>query len=1132
MSSTGKKRIVIKKKSKKFISYPHQNNVNLEHKLAQKKEFFELMPKDNEFNNLQQSRYFKYRNYQTWIKRYMSIDSPYNGILLMHEVGTGKTCTALLFTDSFKKILQKFKNRAVYLTKSSLIESVYGEIFNLEKDATKKKKIDHVQCLGNQYRLSDEYKIHTKVEKQRMIKKKIKQYYKIIGYEKFAREIAKTVGWNGSSDTLTDEIKHKINIAYSNRIFVMDEVHNIKTSGEIDKKLVPPIIETLVRYTSNTKLLLMSATPMYDNPREIIFYINLLRLNDGHEKITESDFFDRNDYLYKTKIPEFSNLVKGYVSFVRGKKPPIFPITITSPRSVSVKMNYAIDGSPILDENNINYLQLIPCHMTETQFGYYSSLIDAKRNNLEEIINDTIYDEDATGISSLVQTSNIALWNKHNNLILGEKGFVGTGKDGSSAFYINRIPGTKRYNFKIQNHLIHNRGTRNERPFLDIDFIKEHSSKLYELYNNIKKSKGVIYIYTEYKYYGAIMIALFLEYMGFERYTISKEYPLLDYGKNNSGGGGKRERLDYEKLEPITKIKSRKPQFAKYVLLSGSVKNYDLVKITPKKVADALNAPDNIDGQKIRVVIGTRISGEGLDLKRIRQIHILEPWYNLSRIEQIEGRGVRQFSHLQLPPNERNIELFKYVSLPPQVSQNSIETIDYRIYRIAELKDRKIKFVEKILKESAVDCYFWSKYNHYGNDKQKSIKQTLSSGKNVVIPWGDQPYSRRCHYENECTITCRSKVKNTGLGKNNSTYPDSELIEQVKQQIHALFIKDFQFTRETIQNYVKQSYPHIDILYVVLALDSIMQKRDILYDVFDRECRLDYHEPYYYLLPIEMEGISTKNIARYYRDRPLPKYDSSVSINKLSNKEIQQVRLVNKNENNDNRMFKEFELNIKNTIILFSGFAKKYTSKFKLTENNIIETSIRNNIDNYNPKNLLQLLDSLLKKNGGKYKLTIYKNILATNKTLRYFNHFWIYKFNGETNVYQWSRKTNQLIIVDNDVKRQILRNLPKITLPSEKYSEYYGYMSVIKNRNVFKIVYQKGDVKTLTLESKKSKRSEVRGRVCSTYKVDDLLAFFDKINGIRGDRINRSKLCSEINFLLRIYQMKNKDNLIWFYHE
>ena len=56
---------------------------------------------------------------------------------------------------------------------------------------------------------------------------------------------------------------------------------------------------------------------------------------------------------------------------------------------------------------------------------------------------------------------------------------------------------------------------------------------------------------------------------------------------------------------------------------------------------------NNTNGEKIKVVIISKAGSEGLDFKNIRQIHILEPWYNINRIDQIIGRGVRNLDHLR-----------------------------------------------------------------------------------------------------------------------------------------------------------------------------------------------------------------------------------------------------------------------------------------------------------------------------------------------------------------------------------------------------------------------------------------------------------------------------------------------------
>ena len=60
-----------------------------------------------------------------------------------------------------------------------------------------------------------------------------------------------------------------------------------------------------------------------------------------------------------------------------------------------------------------------------------------------------------------------------------------------------------------------------------------------------------------------------------------------------------------------------------------------------------------MNGNLIRVILGSRVAGEGLDFKNIRDIHILEPWYNLSKLDQAIGRAIRNCSHIDMNIEER-----------------------------------------------------------------------------------------------------------------------------------------------------------------------------------------------------------------------------------------------------------------------------------------------------------------------------------------------------------------------------------------------------------------------------------------------------------------------------------------------
>ena len=62
---------------------------------------------------------------------------------------------------------------------------------------------------------------------------------------------------------------------------------------------------------------------------------------------------------------------------------------------------------------------------------------------------------------------------------------------------------------------------------------------------------------------------------------------------------------------------------------------------------------------------------EGVTLENVKEIHILDVHYNLGKVDQVIGRGIRRDSHIDLPLEERNCEIFQYASIiPPSFDKN------------------------------------------------------------------------------------------------------------------------------------------------------------------------------------------------------------------------------------------------------------------------------------------------------------------------------------------------------------------------------------------------------------------------------------------------------------------------------
>lgn len=83
-----------------------------------------------------------------------------------------------------------------------------------------------------------------------------------------------------------------------------------------------------------------------------------------------------------------------------------------------------------------------------------------------------------------------------------------------------------------------------------------------------------------------------------------------------------------------------------------------------KKERDELIKQYNED--KIRALLISSAGGEGLDLKGTRLMQVLEPHWNVEKLKQVEGRGVRFKSHEHLPETEREVRIQRYLATRPR----------------------------------------------------------------------------------------------------------------------------------------------------------------------------------------------------------------------------------------------------------------------------------------------------------------------------------------------------------------------------------------------------------------------------------------------------------------------------------
>jgi len=125
----------------------------------------------------------------------------------------------------------------------------------------------------------------------------------------------------------------------------------------------------------------------------------------------------------------------------------------------------------------------------------------------------------------------------------------------------------------------------------------------------------------------------------------------------------------------------------------------DLSAQKRQEIINLFNSPENINGKIIKILLVTEAGAEGINLKGVNNIHILESSASPNLVKQVIGRVVRLDSHINLPPKKRYVNVWRYWSEP--LDKNTIG-IDETLYmRENETQERNNKFfVEKLIKNS------------------------------------------------------------------------------------------------------------------------------------------------------------------------------------------------------------------------------------------------------------------------------------------------------------------------------------------------------------------------------------------------------------------------------------------------
>lgn len=1175
-------------KIKETSLYPTLDDPNFILKIAEKKEFNdtkfdgEVYPVETRGDELSKIP-FELSTHQLFVRNFLSFQTPYNSLLLFHGLGSGKTCSSISICEEMRDYLIQLgiAKRIMVIASPNVQENFRLQLFD-------ERKLEQVGglwnirgCTGNKFLKEINPMSMKGLTKSRVVKqinRIINQSYIFLGYTEFANYISRIMT---KYDTVKDEdlkakkMQRAIKNEFSNRLIVIDEVQNIRSATDRITKRIANNLMTLVEQANNVKLLLLSATPMYNSQTEIVWLLNLMNVNDGRAKVDVSDIFTKTGKFRESKSGELVGKelllrkMTGYVSFVRGENPYTFPYRIF-PSMVSEKNTLASIKYPTQQATKveitkpIRYLDLFVSKIGEYQEKGYNLIV----GKIQKKIPDDEQMEYGLGYTDLdpaLQALNIVypmdeLTEQSGGASSEEPSSQSSSvsKEKTTSINIRELIGNKglkrcmkytvssKKNFTYKPEILEKYG----RIFAP-ENIQKYSNKIAEICECIKKSKGIVLVYSQFIDGGCIPIALALEEMGFKRFGNQPSFF----------------KSDKKKIQ----VKSKSGPTQRYAMITGDV------AISPNNLEEikALTNDDNKYGSKVKVVIISKAAAEGIDLKNIRQVHILEPWYNMMRIEQIIGRGVRNLSHILLPFIERNVQIYLHGTI---LTEETMEALDLYVYRFAENKAIEIGKISRLLKENSVDCLLNSQQNNFTEENMKqTVKMLLSTGETIEYKVGDKPYTSACDYMESCEYKCNVEGNIDDIDVKDDTYNEQFIVmylDKIHQRIREAFQLNYVYRKDDLLMEINKlkTYPLSQINY---ALEQyITDKNMYVKDIIGREGNLINVGDYYMFQPIELNNKDLTYEERRYpidykRDRIQIKLPDKVKElfedekDKDDADESASDEEKEKKTRSKSKTSKKYDKESDNDAALgilelmktqftqmttptsppetgkdnLKGSKDWYLSCGRTTQRLlnkgyslelIKEFSAAHIIEALNYKSKLSLLNFIYQKNIVEDDLT---EIFERSK-----NYFEQQQIENEERFFMLLLTDNNIstVFVFDNEQQNFIRALPsqisditdeltRIMVKRDQVNDIVGFMTLFKGKfNIFK-------TKVMTGKRNSGSRCDQSGKSGVLKTLAQILDDPSVIKDPELKSLNVIQICSEQEFILRNYDKIRKDGKRWF---
>lgn len=634
----------------------------------------EIIRKEGE-DPCNEKRDFGITKYQEFVGQFLNYTSPFKDILIYHGVGAGKTYTAI---------------------------NIYNILFNY----TPKWNIFLIipASLHDDPWLKDIKAFISKTEYEERFNNIIFIHYDSPIADRDFLEKVKRADSNKTSVFIIDEAHRFMNNVYNN------------VSGKKGKRAqtIYDYIQQEKKDNSNTRIVLLSATPVVNKPFEFALIFNLLRPGSfpTSESIFQQLFISSANFasLNENAKNMFQRRILGLVSYYIGATPDKFA------------------------SKTVHYVNIPMEKYQEEVYKYFEEIEEQKERLRLKMSRGKVGDQMSTYASYTRQSCNFVFPNidekvngekrprpSHFRIKESDAVVITEGKNlekkkeltKSKAEIMEYVKATRTFVNGFIDYLKEALRVDKDNKHTIIDDVKKFrtdydgsfsdfmekekkkstllttmnmcSPKFIRIIFNILKTKGTVMIYSNYvEMEGLQLLKVFLSFFGFLSIDDDK-----DFNKDD--------------LQPEKKLEK---DGLRYCEFHGGVER-DMRKINK----DIFNKSENKYGKYCKIIMISPAGTEGINLNNVRQVHIVEPYWNEVRIEQVIGRALRFCQHKDLPQEERKVDVFRY----KMVRNNKKITTDEKMEDISRKKNNLLLSFIDAVKEAAVDCELFKAHNMMGS---------------------------------------------------------------------------------------------------------------------------------------------------------------------------------------------------------------------------------------------------------------------------------------------------------------------------------------------------------------------------------------------------------------------------------